>query len=200
MRAAVMKSVVDYGFSIRPHYAEVVSGDAVWAGELNGGLLLAIVDGLGHGPEAHAVGEAVVSHLNTNTSHDVTQIMQAVHERLRGTRGAAAGFAWLDPTNGKLQYAGTGNTMIRRFGESETRLLSRDGVLGERMPTPLVQEMVIGREDVLVMYTDGIRSQFPSGEYPGLLFDTADTISRTIVQEFGKEHDDAACLAVRLRA
>ncbi|MGF1578728.1 MAG: SpoIIE family protein phosphatase [Gemmataceae bacterium] len=194
-----MNSVVDYGFSIRPHYAEVVSGDAVWVSELDGGLLLAIVDGLGHGTAAYEAGKVALSYLETNTNTDVTHIMRAVHEQLRGTRGAAAGFAWLDLQTGRLQYAGTGNTMIRRFGDNETRLLSREGVLGERLPSPFPQEMVLSQDDVLVMYTDGIRSQFPAEAYPGLMLDTADMVSRTIVHRFGKEHDDAACLAVRLR-
>jgi len=51
--------------------------------------------------------------------------------------------------------------------------------------------------DVLLLYTDGVRAHFRQEEYPQLHSDHPATIARTVVQRFGKPHDDAACIAAR---
>ena len=51
--------------------------------------------------------------------------------------------------------------------------------------------------DTFVLYTDGVSDRFTSQDYPGVLHHAPETVARNIVQRFGKDHDDAACIAVR---
>jgi negative regulator of sigma-B (phosphoserine phosphatase) len=185
---------------VRPCPGHQVSGDAVVIRDLEDGLFIAIVDVLGHGPEAHELTHVIDAYLSRFGSADVAGLMSRAHDYLRGTRGAAVGFCAIDAKTGRLEYAGVGNTAIRRFGRTETRLVSQDGVLGHNMRSPLHQALQLEPGDVVVLYTDGVSDRFTSDDYPGVLRHSPDEVASNIVQRFGKGHDDAACIAVRYDA
>jgi negative regulator of sigma-B (phosphoserine phosphatase) len=124
--------------------------------------------------------------------------MQRLHQHLNGTRGAAVGLCAIDAAAGRLDYVGIGNTTIRRFGETDTRLVSQDGVLGQNMRTPRLQTLELVSGDAIVLYTDGVSDRFTATDYPGVLLHPPKQMADNIVQRFGKDHDDAACVAVRV--
>ena len=190
---------VETGVHLRPCAGEIVSGDAALAVEQEGGVFLAIVDVLGHGPQAHAVAERVAAYLRENAGPDLLGLMRRLHELLRGALGAAVGLAYLDATSGRLSYVGVGNTRLRRLGSADTRLVSRDGTVGCHMPTPREVHLQLEAGDLLLMTTDGVKEHFAADEYPGLLGDSPAVAARRVVQRFGKDHDDATCLALRYR-
>jgi hypothetical protein len=92
-----------------------------------------------------------------------------------------------------------GNTVIRRLGSRETRLPSVDGTLGQSVGTLVKQMMRLGRGDVLLLHTDGVRSSFKLDEYPQMQYESSATIARNVVERFGRSYDDATCIAVRYR-
>ena len=79
----------------------------------------------------------------------------------------------------------------------DTRLVSQDGVLGQNMRTPRPQTLQLEAGDLIVLYTDGVRDRFTGDDYPGILHHAPKDVVRTILERFGKDHDDAACIAVR---
>jgi negative regulator of sigma-B (phosphoserine phosphatase) len=184
---------------IRPCKGEYQSGDAVVMQTLEHGLFLAIIDVLGHGPEAHQLTHVIEAYLSRYSATDVAGVMVRLHQHLKGTRGAAVGLCSIDAATGRIDYAGIGNTAIRRFGTTETRLVSQDGVLGQNMRTPMPQTLQLEPGELIVLYTDGVSDRFTSNDYPGVLRHTPEEVARNIVQRFGKDHDDAACIAVRYR-
>ena len=181
----------------RPKIGESVSGDTVVTRTLDEGLFVAIVDVLGHGPEAHRLTPVIDAYLGRYGSNDVYGLMARLHQHLKGTRGAAVGLCAIDTSSGRLEYAGVGNTVLRRFGETETRLVSHDGVLGHNMRTPVPQSLRLEPGDLVVLYTDGVSDRFTSEDYPGLRRHSPGDVASNIVQRFGKDHDDATCIAVR---
>jgi serine phosphatase RsbU (regulator of sigma subunit) len=188
---------VDSAVLIRPCQGEYQSGDTAVVRELDDVVFLAMADVLGHGREAAEEARLIREFLEMHAARDVATLMHWLDRRLRGLRGAAAGLCAIDRKTGQLQYVGTGNTSLRRFGSSETRLISRDGVLGQNMRTPHAQHLQLKADDVVVLYTDGISDRFSVEDYPALVHQDAATIVRTIVNRFGKDHDDAACMALR---
>ena len=182
---------------IRPCGGERVSGDAVVILPLDSGLFTAIVDVLGHGPEAHELAETIESYLGRYASSDIPGLMTRLHQHLKGTRGAVVGLCSIDAASGRAIYVGTGNTVLRRFGKNETRLVSHDGLLGQNMRTPRTQTLQLEARDLLVLYTDGVRDRFTSDDYPGIFHHTPKQVAHTIVERFGKAYDDAACIAIR---
>jgi serine phosphatase RsbU (regulator of sigma subunit) len=197
MAIAPVTNPFEYGVAVRPFLGERTAGDAGLVIEEDDGLFVAIVDVLGHGPEAHEVANTIVEFLTSHDRADLCAMLDDLHEFLIRTRGAAAGVARIDLASGDLRYVGIGNTVIRRIGPEPVRLVSRDGTLGHIHRTPREERLTIGAEDVILFYTDGISDHFELDRYPTFATDSAAAIARNIVRLFGKPHDDAACIALR---
>ena len=191
---------LEYGSRVRPRLGESVGGDAALVYTLDRQTLVVIVDVLGHGPEAHEVVQVIEASLSQHRGVDVVKVMTALHQRLRGTRGAAVGLCVIDPDRRTLHYVGVGNTSIRRFGSTETRLVSQDGVLGQNLRTLRPQSIDLEPGDVIVLHTDGVSDHFSLNDYPGVLRHPPSEIASNIVTRFGKDYDDAACIAVSCAA
>jgi serine phosphatase RsbU (regulator of sigma subunit) len=192
--------LLEHSSLIRPCLGERVSGDAAVIRPLEQGLFVAIVDVLGHGPEAHELAQVIEAYLARYGSSDVSGLLTRLHQHLKGTRGAAVGLCAIDTARGRIDYVGIGNTAMRLFGKAETRLVSQDGVLGQNMRTPRPQTLQLEPGDLIVLYTDGVSDRFTSDDYPGVLRHAAKEVASNIVQRFGKDYDDAACIAVRYNA
>jgi len=185
--------LLEHSSLIRPCRGERLSGDAVVIQPLEQGLFVAIVDVLGHGPEAHELTHVIDAYLTRYGTSDVSGLMTRLHQHLTGTRGAAVGLCSIDAATGRIDYVGIGNTAMRLFGKTETRLVSQDGVLGQNMRTPRPQTLQLEP----VLYTDGVSDRFTSDDYPGVSHHAPKEVASNIVQRFGKDYDDAACIAVR---
>jgi serine phosphatase RsbU (regulator of sigma subunit) len=185
---------------VRPCRGERLSGDGTLVQLLEHGLFIAIVDVLGHGPEAHELTQPINACLAEYATGEVSAVMMRLHEQLKGTRGAAVGLCAIDAAAGRLDYVGTGNTVMRRFGLTETRLISQDGIVGQNLRTPRTQTLHMQPGDLIVLYTDGVSDRFTLDDYPGLLHHTPEQVATNIIKRFGKDHDDAACIAVRYQA
>jgi serine phosphatase RsbU (regulator of sigma subunit) len=194
-----MTAHVESGASVRPMYGERVSGDAAFVVEVDGGLLAVIIDVLGHGEEANELAVRMQDYLSRQSSGDVVDVMSRLHEKFRGSRGAAVGLCMIESATGRLRYTGVGNTVIRRFGETETRLVSRDGVVGSTMRKPVEEGGQLSDGDVVVMYTDGVKAHFSGSDYPRLRMEQPHLVAANIIHWFGKSHDDASCVVMRYR-
>ncbi len=190
---------LEYSSRVRPCFGERVSGDTVVIRPLGQALFVAIVDVLGHGPEAHELTHVIETYLGRYGNADVSGVMTRLHQHLKGTRGAAVGLCAFDESTGCIEYVGVGNTAIRRFGKADTRLVSKDGVVGHTMRSLLPQTMQLEPGDLIVLHTDGVSSRFTAEDYPGALHHSPEEVTRNIVQRYGKDHDDAACIAVRYK-
>lgn len=182
---------------VRPCPGYQVGGDAALFYELDRGIFLAIIDVPGHGLEAHNLARAIEAFLMAHASAHVTGLINALHHHLHGSRGACAGLCYIESATGLVRYAGIGDTILRRFGKQSGHLPSWPGIIGHHMRTPREEQLSLKRDDVLMMYTDGVRDSFTLEDYPQLLHDDVQTIVQTIVERFGRTYDDASCLALR---
>ena len=182
---------------VRPCRGERVSGDAGVIAHRGGLTLVAIIDALGHGPQAHEDAVRAARYLGERWTPDVSATLQGLHRALTGTGGAAAGVCVVDGTTGVARCAAVGNTVTRAFGEREGRAYSSAGTLGHQMRTPSEQELALEAGDVLVLYTDGIKESFDAAAYPELRTQGPQAVARTLVQRFGKDHDDAGVVVVK---
>ena len=164
------------------------------------GYFLAIIDVLGHGIAANRVRVDIEGFFNSQPKADIAGAIQSLDEFLAGTIGAAAGFCHLAESSGTVTYAAIGNTSLRCFGETDRRLVTRDGVPGQNASVPHIESLGMNDGDVLLLHTDGVRTHFERGEYPQILSDDAQVIAKTVVERFSKPHDDAACIAARFHS
>jgi len=188
---------LDVAAFARPCLGERVSGDTVVIEHRDEILFLAIVDALGHGPQANAVANQAERFLRNGWSFDVLDTMHRLHSELKGTIGAAAGLCVVDRVTREVRYAGVGNTVLRTFGSQSTRLISADGIIGSRFRTPAVQAAPLNESGTILLYTDGVSDRFDVEQYPQIIYHSASAIARKIVDRFGKPYDDATCMAMR---
>ncbi len=183
----------------RPCHGERLNGDAAMIERRGHLMMIAVIDGLGHGPEAHRVSSAACDYLKHRWSQDVVATTRALHDEMRGSLGAVAGIAVVDTRSGQVNFSGIGNINYRVFGQRNLRLLSMAGNLGHQIRSPRQEQHTLANDDVVLMYSDGITDRFDLQDYPQILYQGADTVARTVVDRFGKNHDDATCVALRMR-
>jgi serine phosphatase RsbU (regulator of sigma subunit) len=188
---------IDVASFARPCLGERVSGDTVVIEHRDEILFLAIVDALGHGPQANAVANQAERSLCNDWSGDVLDTLHRLHSALKGTIGAAAGLCVVDRVTREVRYAGVGNTVLRTFGSQAIRLVSADGIIGSRFRTPVVQAAPLNESGTILLYTDGVSDRFDVEQYPQIIYHSASAIARKIVGSFGKPYDDATCMAMR---
>ncbi|RLD26012.1 MAG: hypothetical protein DRI70_06245, partial [Bacteroidetes bacterium] len=162
-------------------------------------LFVGIVDGAGHGPEAHSLAQTSRDFIEKNKDMELPDLMSALHENLRGSRGGVALIGKLDYRSLQFRYVGIGNIVLRKFGNSSEQAVTQDGVIGYEIRTPKEKLMQLSGADVLVMHTDGIKSYFNENDYPGILNDNAKTIANNLIKKFGKNNDDATCIVIRFK-
>jgi Stage II sporulation protein E (SpoIIE) len=141
-------------------------GDAVAHHELPAGdgaptdLLLAIVDGLGHGVDAAQAADAALALLAEQPSLPLPVQMARLDAGLTGTRGAAVGLTRIEHTARGLSllHAGIGNTRTLRWRQQRMlRLSSQYGIVGGGLSVPVVVSRTdLAPGDWLLMFSDGL--------------------------------------------
>ena len=187
---------VDYFVAERAF--DQVSGDAVLVDVTQEQIFVGLIDAAGHGPRAHAVSQAACTFLEENKNEKLPVLMQALHEKLRGTRGGVAIIGKLDVTQLQLTYVGIGNITLRKFGIVSTREVTQGGIIGYQLRTPIEKILQLEHGDVIVMHSDGLRGQFDINDYSEILKHDARAIARNLIEKFAKNEDDSICLVIRV--
>jgi len=165
------------------------------------GILIAAIDGIGHGEEAANAAEAAMAILKASPEEPVISLVERCHEGLRSTRGAVLSLASIDPKHGLMTWLGVGNVqgvLMRagaQKGSGEEVLLLRGGVVGAQLPALQAAVLPIRRGDTLVFVTDGIRGEFVEGLSA---LESPQRAADKILKQHGRGNDDALVLVVRL--
>jgi phosphoserine phosphatase RsbX len=179
---------------------EVESGDLHFVHSYDDAVLVAAIDGLGHGPEAAVAAQRAAEALERHHAEPVASLLQRCHDNLRGTRGAVITLASFDGKRNVMSWVGVGNiegTLVRAEpGEGRQResVMLVGGVPGHQLPQLRSAEVQISPGDTLVLTTDGIRPGYlellAGGDPPSRLVER-------IMDQFGKGTDDALVLVAR---
>jgi|CZKU01.1.fsa_nt_gi anti-sigma regulatory factor (Ser/Thr protein kinase) len=162
------------------------------------GALVALVDGLGHGPAAALPARAAAALLTAHAAESPLSLIGRCHEGLRTTRGAVMTVASLSATDSTLTWLGVGNVegvLLRGDAKAPSSGIAlRGGVVGDRLPPPRVEVCAIARGDMLILTTDGIHSGFKAGID---LREEPQAIAEFILARFRKASDDACVVVAR---
>lgn len=172
-------------------------GDIAVMEKYDNQCFIALIDVLGHGIEARKIALSAKGYLENNYKKSLIDIMNGLHEHLKGTRGAVVAICNLDILTGEFTYVGMGNITVRIFGVKPTRLTPKDGIVGYRMTNPKQLILKLYPEDIVLMHSDGIREHFDIFECAGLLKENAEDIAQGILKKFGKKNDDASCIVLK---
>jgi phosphoserine phosphatase RsbX len=179
-----------------PKLGEHVNGDAVLVRRAEPGLLLlAVIDGLGHGPLAARAAHAAMAYLQEAAlEQPLSLLMQALHQQLRDTRGAAGTLCVL--RGNSLEGCAVGNVQFSCANASVPMVLS-SGVLGQRMPKLRVCAAELRPGTRLALFSDGISSKFRLDESRQL---TPQQACQLAVERHRKKEDDSTILIADLEA
>ena len=198
--ATVIDNTVESASSAFILPGQTESGDHCLVTAIEDGNLVAVVDGLGHGPEAAIAAEKAIASIQGHPNEPLDQLVQRCHTVLNGTRGAVMNLATLDARRGTLTWLGIGDVegrLLLRTSESgyqQQHLILRSGVVGQRLPKLQTFANRIERGDMLIFATDGISPDFAEH----VRIDArVEEIADGIVSRYCKRTDDALALVVR---
>lgn len=179
---------------------EEESGDVYVVAPFPDGVLVAVIDGLGHGAEAAAAARAAARLLETHASDAVSDLVQRCHEGLLKTRGAVMTLASFNSRRSSMTWIGVGNVEgVLLFANpaaepSRDALATRGGVVGYQLPPLREAVHPVSSGDMLILATDGIRSGFTAGLS---VQDSPQDMAESIVARHARESDDALVLVAR---
>ena len=180
---------------------ELESGDRHIIAPFIDGILVAAVDGIGHGPEAAKVAritEDIVKHYPHETPG---LLLKHCHQALQGTRGVVMSIASFNYTKKVMTWAGIGNVQgnlisMDKQSPQKTLLLSM-GTLGHKLGSVHPAELPLRSGDTLIFSTDGIREDY----YQGLnLKQSPQQLADDILARSVRRTDDALVLVGRYLA
>jgi len=178
---------------------ETLSGDDWIVRKFADGWVCAVVDGLGHGFVAAEAATPMIETIRTAQGRKTpVELIEAAHHAARATRGAAMAVATVDTTKNLLKFAGIGNIAgVIANKERQRHLVSYHGIVGHHYRT--ISEFIYpwSNEAVLVLHSDGIRSQWDLSAYPGLLSRDSSLIAGVLFRDFTRGRDDATIVVVK---
>jgi len=193
---------LEWSLAGRPLPGETMSGDSHLVAETSRGWLLAVVDGLGHGPKAAAASSALIETLAHHVDLELVELVRHCHEVLKKTRGSACAIASIDSHRGLLNWLGIGNVEgVVRHEDGKTPnteyITMRSGIIGYRLPRLQPSFLHLSSGDTLIMATDGVNGDFVELLCPG---QSPDLLAAAILDRYAKPTDDALVLVARWRS
>ncbi len=165
-----------------------------------GSILVAAIDGVGHGKEAALAARSAAAILRSGVNESPITVVQRCHEQLQATRGVVLSLASIEPSRGILTWLGIGNVqgvLMRagaRAGTVQEVLLLRAGVVGFQLPALQAVVLPIQKGDTLVFATDGVSQEFVRSLSA---VESPQRMAERILEQHHSGHDDGLVLVVR---
>src|SRR2546429_5138574 len=194
------KPFVEWGVATQALPGQTVSGDLHLVKPFATGVLVAVVDGLGHGHEGTGVAKAAVAVLEENADQSVLTLVKLCHKALMKTRGVVMTLASFNALESTVSWLGVGNVegLLLRADTLTTPAyeyaMLRGGVVGYQLPPLRASLLAIAPADLLILTSDGIDGRFSRHLN---VSDPPQQIADRIMSLHFKGTDDALVLAVR---
>ncbi|HLK38398.1 MAG TPA: ATP-binding protein [Polyangiaceae bacterium] len=198
MTATPERSILDWASAGAPIQGEIESGDLAIVAPFPDGVLVGLIDGLGHGPEAAEAARTAAALLRKHPDERPAHLVQRCHDGLRKTRGVCMSIASIDARQSLISWTGVGNVegiLVRQHPARAVEALPvRGGVVGYQVPALRCDVLPIARGDTLIFATDGIRGGF---KLSPAISNSVELAADSILDGYGKSTDDACVLVAR---
>jgi len=195
--AAPRERFLTGGVSV-PKPGEEVCGDGWSVIQRSGHLLLFVVDGLGHGQYAAEAARVALDAVRKHAALKPGDVLEALHDALRPTRGAAAAVALVQPERELCVFCGVGNiaASVQVHGKSRS-MVSHNGILGHQVRKFQEFQYPFPRHALLLAHSDGIATHWDLNTYPGLEKRHPALIAAALYRDHSRGRDDATAVAAR---
>ena len=189
-----------WGAVCRAKQHQTVSGDVYVVERYEAGsLLAAVIDGLGGGEEAAHAARGAEHILREGPGWPLKELLQRSHTALHATRGAVIGVLRLEEQPRRVSFVGVGNIGVHVYTRQPIKPISKNGILGFRMPSLLELSYTYDKGDIFVLYSDGVSGRFAlDGKID--IHQPPQRIAEQILELYGKHTDDATVLVIRTDA
>lgn len=177
-----------------------LNGDAYVIKNNHQHWLVAVIDGVGHGPQAHKAAFLAKQYVESHVSQSLHGLFHGVEQACQGSNGVVMAIAQFDLTNDQLSFASIGNIEAKLIGRGDMpHLPVRRGILGRHAPLPMICSHSWTAHQGLVMHSDGVSSRWHWRDYPHLQDKPAQLIAEHMHHQLNKDGDDATLLFVKNR-
>lgn len=147
-------------YATLPIINEVVCGDKCGWWDTPEAIIIAVADGLGHGPEAALAAEIAMACIESSLGDSLEQLFLHCNTHLQSTRGVALTIASINKANGLTRLASVGNIrailLKNNTGNKDYRFGSTRGIVGGGYAQLNPEEFMTNPGDVLVLFSDGL--------------------------------------------
>jgi negative regulator of sigma-B (phosphoserine phosphatase) len=192
--------LVEVGVAAAALPGELESGDLHLVEPFPGGVLVAAIDGLGHGSDAAHAARIACSALRDQPGAELPDLFERSHGRLRRTRGVVMSAASFSAADASMRWLGIGNveaTLVRAkpgAGAPTESILLLGGVLGYQLPRLRPSQTRVARGDTLILATDGVEHGYIEGLDLRL---PPPELADRILADYSRMSDDALVLVAR---
>jgi hypothetical protein len=179
------------GYS-RPFKGLSICGDSFVIEEVDGALLAAVIDGLGHGYDSWVAADKAVEVILANVDQPVDAIVMRCHRELRVTRGAAVGVLRIEES-GSGAFCGVGNIEVQALSGQAPSVFCLAGIVGHNVRTSKVMPVHMKPGDIYCLTSDGVSTR---GNLKSCLPGAPASVARRIVETWGQAHDDATAVVL----
>lgn len=192
---------LDLSVFSRPLPGQRYNGDAYFVKRYEDKITFAVIDGLGHGQDAHEAAQAAVDCLENYYRRPFAEIFQLCHQRLKRTRGAAMSLCRINLKDRVMTHAGIGNVQTRVYSsEAAPAPFCINGALGVAIRTVKVDDYPLPENSTIIMFSDGILGRFSPDNIHGFLSQKPQILGKRIMDSYARDNDDATIIVGRLRS
>lgn len=154
--------MIRWAVAQKPMYPGDPSGDFHLVAPFPGGVLVAVLDGRGHGPDAEKAARAAAAILAESPGDPLPDLFRRCHDRtVRKTRGAAISAAAIEDS-GRMTWAAVGDVtgVLARLRGGRERLAVQGGFVGMEIPAEIrTSALMLEAGDVLAFASDGVEEK-----------------------------------------
>ena len=182
-----------------PKSGESECGDAWTLNIGRDGFSAFVADGLGHGHFAAQAASAAILAADLDRRHSgCARTLEAVHDGIRHTRGAAAAMAEVSAPRAVVTFAGVGNIGASIVNNGSVRqAVSHNGTLGHQARVFREYSYPWSKDSLLVMYSDGLGTHWSLADYPGLHLRHPGVIASVLYRDFNRGRDDVTVVVAK---
>lgn len=186
------------GSLVVPKPGETSCGDWWCYHERVEGVLVAGIDGLGHGFAAEQAAKEACRVFEAEKHRPPLRLMQMLHEALRPTRGAAVTLLEVDWDAGRATSVAVGNVTAALVNGGELkRIASDNGIVGHVMSRPRELQHACQPDSLLLLHSDGLTSSWQFDRYPGLTQHHPALIAGVLYRDCRRGRDDSLIVVIR---
>jgi serine/threonine protein phosphatase PrpC len=154
-------------------------------------LLVAVVDGIGHGPVAAEATRVIIECIERHLTEDLGSLVKACHQDARSSRGATVALARVRPVPRKLELLAVGDVRAWLMEpRCETKeFVSVRGLVGYQIESRLlIQSAELPRGGYIALASDGLVGDLAPGD--SLPTGSPVDLAQRLVKDSATDRDD----------